>query len=276
MNMSNIRLGELKGVFDDLEIVFQKMHIDFYLIGALAREVWYAGSGRIERTTKDVDFAVFIASKKDYEDVRTFLVKEKKYTESKTNKFIIISPEGIEVDLLPFGGIEIDDELKFEGTGLTSIKTNGFKEIHESGTATFDLDTGHSFRVATLPSIVLLKFIAYDDRPENRGKDPRDVINIILHFFDLQSEFIYDHHSDLFSREGDPSLEQIAARVIGREIKKIIAGNDDLLQRLIHILEVHMEQKEKSGLIRNMVNESDSNVESILQLLTSLLEGITE
>lgn len=276
MNMSNIRLGELKGVFDALEIAFQKMDIDFYLIGALAREVWYSGSGRVERTTKDVDFAVFIGSKRDYEDVRTFLVEEKNYTESKTNEFIIISPEGIEVDLLPFGGIEIDDGLKFEGTGLTSIKANGFMEVHECGTATFDLDTGHSFRIATLPSIVLLKFIAYDDRPENRGKDPRDIINIILHFFELQSDFVYDHHSDLFGRAWDPSLEQIAAKVIGREIKKTIAGNGDLLRRLVNILVVHMNLREKSGLIRNMVNESDRNVEMVLQLLASLLEGITE
>jgi hypothetical protein len=27
--------------------------------------------------------------------------------------------------------------------------------------------TGHLFKVATLPAIVLLKLIAYDDRPEN-------------------------------------------------------------------------------------------------------------
>lgn len=118
-------------------------------------------------------------------------------------------------------------------------------EIHESGTAKFDLDAGRSFRIAVLQSIFLLKFIAYDDRSENRGKDPRDIINIIFHFFDLQSDFIYDHHSDLFGREGDPSLEQIAASVIGREIKKTIVGNHDLLERLIEILEVHLKQKKK-------------------------------
>ncbi|WP_316810148.1 hypothetical protein [Pedobacter heparinus] len=54
--MNNIRLGELKGVFDDLEAIFEKMDIDFYLIGAMARQVWYAGSGRTQRTTQDVDF----------------------------------------------------------------------------------------------------------------------------------------------------------------------------------------------------------------------------
>jgi len=272
----NIRLGELKTVFDDLEVIFNQMEIDFYLIGALAKEVWYTGSGQLQRATKDVDFAVFIASKKDYEGVKTYLIETKNYSESRNNAFIMISPDGVEIDMLPFGGMEIDDDVNFQGTGLTNIKVNGFMEVHQSGTATFDLDTGHSFRIATLPAIVLLKFISYDDRPENRGKDPRDIINIVLHFFNLQSDLIYDHHSDLFGGEDDIELEQIAAKVIGREIRKIIAGNDDLLQRIVNILQVQIEQKEKSGLIRNMVNESGKNVDSILQLLIHLLEGVNE
>lgn len=48
--MNNIRLGELKTVFDDLEVIFNQMQIDFYLIVALAKEVWYTGSGKLQRT----------------------------------------------------------------------------------------------------------------------------------------------------------------------------------------------------------------------------------
>lgn len=76
---------------------------------------------------------------------------------------------GIQVDILPFGEIEINDEVKFEGTGLISIKVNGFNEVYFAGTETVELSTGHTFKVATLPAIVLLKFIAYDDRPEVRA-----------------------------------------------------------------------------------------------------------
>jgi len=272
--MNNIRLGELKVVFDDLEVIFNQMQIDFYLIGALAKEVWYTGSGQLQRTTKDVDFAVFIASKKDYEDVRAHLTETKNYTESKNNAFIMISPDGIEIDILPFGGMEIDDD--FEGLGLTSIKVNGFMEVYQSGTATVDLNTGHSFKIATLPAIVLLKFIAYDDRPEHRGKDPRDIINIVLHFFNLHSDLIYDFHSDLFGGEENLELDQIAAKVIGREIRKIIAGNDDLQLRIISILQIQLERREKSGLIRNMASESEKNVDAIVQLLVYILEGVSD
>ncbi len=37
-------------------------------------------------------------------------------------------------------------------------------------------------KAATLPAIVLLKLIAYDDRPEHRIKDPGDIAGIIYYF----------------------------------------------------------------------------------------------
>lgn len=119
----------------------------------------------------------------------------------KTNSFVLLTPVGIQVDILPFGEIEINNEVKFEGAGLTSIKVNGFNEVYLAGTELVEPATGHTFKVATLPSIILLKFIAYDDRPEVRTKDARDIINIMLHFFELQADLIYDSHADLFGSD---------------------------------------------------------------------------
>jgi hypothetical protein len=42
MNLNNIREGELKEVFDALEEAFAATGTDYYLIGALARDIWYA------------------------------------------------------------------------------------------------------------------------------------------------------------------------------------------------------------------------------------------
>lgn len=106
---------------------------------------------------------------------------------------------------------------------LTSIRMDGFKEVYHSGTQSVQMETGHQFQVATLPSIVLLKLIAFDDRPEIRLKDVGDIANIITHFFDLQAELIYNEHVDLFGDgKGERSVQEIAATVIGREIKKCV------------------------------------------------------
>jgi hypothetical protein len=40
----------------------------------------------------------------------------------------MISPVGVEVDILPFGGLEIDGEILVVAEGVTSIKANDFME----------------------------------------------------------------------------------------------------------------------------------------------------
>lgn len=141
--------------------------------------------------------------------------------------------------------------------------------VFEAGTE------GHNFKVATLPSITLLKFIAYDDRPEVRAKDPRDIVNIMLHFFDLQADLIYESHADLFGGE-EMELEEIAAIVIGREVKNIAAVNVELFKRLNAIIAGLLATKENSAFVRNMVSESGRTVEGILNLLTRLQAGLNQ
>src|SRR5690242_428632 len=215
MNLSSIREGELKEIFDALEEAFKALKIDYYLIGALARDIWYARGNIPFRTTKDVDFAVLIGSRAAYDGVKRYLKDRRGFGDNRGNSFVMRAPSGIQVDILPFGEIEIDDGVKIEGAGLTTIKVNGFKEVYRFGTEEVEMKTGHNFKVATLQAIILLKLIAYDDRPEQRSKDARDIANILLHFFDLHADLIYEHHGDLFGVE-ERSLEEISAIVIGR------------------------------------------------------------
>lgn len=271
MNLNNIREGELKDAFDALEESFAATGTDYYIIGALARDVWYSRGSKTFRQTKDIDFAVLVGSTENYEAVKQYLIKNKNFTDSKGNLFVMHTPSGVQVDILPFGGIEIDNAVNFAGAGLTWIKVNGFKEVYVSGTEEVKMETGHHFKIATLPSIVLLKFISFDDRPEQRSKDARDIANIIAHFFDLQADFIYKDHVDLFAEvNNEQTLDEISAIVIGREIKKICGANKNLLNRLKQILQSHIDQKEESLFIRNMVAENKGSVENSIQLLSNI------
>jgi hypothetical protein len=89
MNLSNVRKGYLKEVFDALEEAFLALYIDYYLIGALARDVWYAKGKKNFRTTKDADFAVLIGSKNQYEEVKQYLKQHKNFQNSRGNAFVI-------------------------------------------------------------------------------------------------------------------------------------------------------------------------------------------
>lgn len=268
MSLNEIREGELKEVFTALEAAFTATGTDFYIIGAIARDVWYARGEKSFRRTRDLDFAVLVASQEEYLSVKNFLAENSQFREAKTNAFALFAPGGIQVDILPFGAISIDDTIEFKGQGLTSIKVNGFAEVYQTGTTTVELLTGHHFKVASLPSIVLLKMIAFDDRPEQRAKDAKDIASIITHYFDLQADFIYSHHIDLFEDETDSkTLEEISAIVIGREIKAICAGNIALLERLQLILSTHTRRAAESNFVRYMVEETNTNVRQCVQLL---------
>lgn len=272
MQLNNIREGELKDLFDALEEAFDATGTDYYIIGALARDVWYSRGNKTFRQTKDVDLAILVGSQEDYAAVKKYLSEKKGFTATKNNSFVMLTPAGVQVDILPFGEIEIDDGVTITGTGLSNIKVNGFMEVYQWGTQAIEMQTGHQFKIATLPAIVLLKLIAFDDRPEMRSKDARDIANIIAHFFELQAELIYREHVDLFTEEAnEQSLEQIAAVVIGREISKIIASNNTIKERLQRILKTHIEIGDKSSFVRNMVAETNSTVEGNVRLLQNML-----
>lgn len=149
MNLNSIREGELKDAFDALEEAFAATGTDYYIIGALARDVWYPIGSKLFRQTKDVDFAVLVGSTEDYNGVKQYLKENKKFDNSKGNSFALHTDSGIQVDILPFGEIEIDDAVNFSGAGLTSIKVNGFKEVYDSGTEEVKTKTGHNFKIAT-------------------------------------------------------------------------------------------------------------------------------
>ena len=132
MNLSNVREGALKEVYDAVEEAFKALGIDYYLIGAIARDTWYARAKKEPRKTFDVDFAALVGSIAEYEQVKQYLKDHKQYQDTKGNAFVMIAPSGMQVDILPFGEIEIDDGIRLEGKGLTTIKVNGFKEVVSS------------------------------------------------------------------------------------------------------------------------------------------------
>lgn len=259
-----------------LEEAFLACGIDYYLVGALARDVWYANGGKAFRATKDVDVAVLVGSAEQYEHVRRYLVENKGYALSATNDLVVIAPDHTSIDLLPFGGVDIDGNIiKGEAKTLKRIKQNGLMEVYKSGTDQIEVIEGRTFEVATLPAIVLLKFIAYDDRPEVRTKDASDIANIITRYFDLHADLVYSEHYDLFAEEQpNRSLVFVAATVIGREMGKILSENETLHKRIGSIIEGHISTWEKSKFVKQMALETDMAMDTVRGMLAGILEGL--
>lgn len=108
IDLSKARFKNFKSVFEKLEEALIEAEIDFYVLGALARDMHFSVEHIDTRTTADVDLAVYINSREDdkYKSLRNDLIQNYDFIETKSNNFALISPEGVTIDLLPFGEIE--------------------------------------------------------------------------------------------------------------------------------------------------------------------------
>ena len=275
---------EITEMLSALERGFGKFGIDFYLVGAVARDVWMSGINKIapRRTTGDIDFAVLINDKGTYESLKAYLVKTEGFHPTRENAFVLLWKDRTEVDLMPFGAIEDEDGMvTVEGTGYTSIHVPGFSEVYKEGLPEMELSTGlsgksvHQFKFCTLPGIVLLKMIAWDDRPEKRRDDIKDISDILNHFFNMYDNEIWENHSELFG-EDDADLKHIAARVMGREMSKIAKRNEKLFGRIEGILNTNTDDMPNSKMAAIMIEYFENTVEDNVLLLQQLKQGFTE
>ncbi|NUQ25977.1 MAG: hypothetical protein HUU34_18665 [Saprospiraceae bacterium] len=269
---------EITEMLSALERGFEKLGIDFYLVGAVARDVWMHGINHItpRRTTGDIDFAVLINDKGTYEALKDYLTTVESFQTHTGNDFVLLWKDKVHVDLLPFGAIENEDgKVIVSNWGLTNINLQGFTEIYEAGLPQLELGGKHLFKFCTLPGIVLLKMIAYDDRPEVRRDDIKDISDILNYFFDMYDDEIWENHNDLFEDE-NADLKHIAARVMGREMSKIAKRNEKLFDRIKGILDANTTDVAGSKIAGIMVEYFENTVEDSVILLEQLKRGFTE
>lgn len=263
---------------------FAHFGIDFYIVGAVARDIWltqiYDEPDR--RITKDLDLAIFIHDTAEYEALQTWLVEHEGFILAQSSAFCLLYPSSagpgnVTVDLMPFGAIADEaGDVYFSGRGMERISTVGFTEVLADA-ATVTIPTGEQWRIVTLPGIVVLKLVAWQDRPE-RGKDAVDVWNLLAVYFDLITDDVYTNHLDLFAEEETPDTTNltllVGARVLGRQVQQLVAGRP-VQARLLALLADQLALGEASPLARTMSRQGPE-IATCLAALNALRTGMED
>lgn len=268
--------GNYKEILEALERGFSKFGIDFYLVGATARDVWMKGVHEMlpKRATSDIDFGIMIKDSGIFADLKNYLIEVEGFVPYRENAFVLIWKDKTQVDLIPFGELEKQGVATVKGTGFISMNVEGFKEVYEEAAEEIQTDDINKFKVCTLAGIVILKLIAWDDRPEMRGDDIDDIAEIIKNYFHFNSEAIWENHSDLFT--DDNNLDDIASQYLGREIGKIVSGNPKLIERIKLILGKGLADSNSNNLDELLATESDETIDFSRSLISHILAGIKE
>jgi len=206
--------------------------------------------------------------------LKAYLVACEGFTETRANAFTLLYRNGVQVDLLPFGAIEQEDRtVRFDGLGLTTISTQGLAEAYHASQAVH-LGEEKTFKVCTLPGLIILQLIAWQDRSDVRPKDAQDVGYILEKYFDIATQEIYDHHNDLF--EENTELVEIGARVLGRHMGDILSSAPLLRERITRLLTDYTSDPRDSRLGEAMARGTDYPAAEAVHRLGLVLRGIED
>lgn len=267
----------------------QQLGLDFFLVGAVARDLWLdtAMDAAPRRRTMDVDLAVLVRHEAEYEQLRTWLVTHEQFHAPSSSAFCLIhEPTGVQVDLMPFGGIaDAEGRVRVAGKGLTSISVEGLAEVLARA-APVRITDQITWQMVTLPGLVGLKLLAWNDRPEQRGKDGTDLRLIFQHYHALITDDIITQHYELLISLADTVDDDIMClvgiQVLGQELKSLVSTAPLLHERLQGILATQTELGTASRLAQAMaqsISPADRTTPSVrqgVQWLRLLLAGLQE
>lgn len=227
-NFENFRNVKYKSALDILEETFRKFGIDFYLIGAMSRDLWTENVLHLPRfrATLDLDFAICINDYNIYEQIIECLIENKF---EKTNYPYRFMFENTIIDLLPFGEIEKNGNVTFKSNPPLTLSMLSYDEVTRHSIKLSD-----NFQTVTLPGLCIMKLVSYYDSPDKRAKDIDDFIYILENYFNIFTDNIIENFSTLIAEYNNA---QIAGSVVlGKEMKSIFGENGKLKSIIVNSL----------------------------------------
>lgn len=260
-----------------LDSVITQLGIDFFLVGAQARDIYLLQlrGEASTRKTLDYDFGIRVASWDQFFETKSALIATGRYAEIKGSPQRLKYKQSILLDLLPFGQIESPTGIiTWPGDYPQSMSTMGFQEAYESSIPVVIQDNPiFTVRVCSVPGLIALKLIAWEERAEGSAKDAQDIVSLIkAYLFGENSERLYLDEQDILN-DPDFDFDRAGARLLGRDISRVVS--EPIKQHLVRLL--LRETQVSFSLVRDMLIGFDSEgikAQYHLSLLRSLLQGI--
>lgn len=230
INFEALRNGEMKGTFDALERAFKKHDVDYYLIGAYARDMWLNHLVYLpeRRATVDVDFSIYISHHEQFDDLKAHLVLSEGFLKDE-EPYRLYSHDQHIVDLIPFGGIEKNKVVYLNGNPPTELSVFGNAEVLNH--ASIIEQDEKNFKICNLPGLCILKLLSGNDNPDRFPKDMGDFYYILENYFEIAGDKFFDaDYDDLIDDEFIPVLS--AAKMLGRQMRPIVNESYQLKDRI--------------------------------------------
>jgi predicted nucleotidyltransferase len=255
-----------------LENGLKTHQINFYLLGSIEQKNQSLDNKDIKN--QKTCFSFFINDKSSYPEIREYLINKKGFTGDKNNLFSLNWKNNLVVFLIPFGEYQTRPSKVIIGLTCMDVLVLN-QSLPPTITDTNNLALKKHFNFCSLPGIVLLKLISFEQCADKKLDIIKDISKIIKHFFDLYTCQIYKKHNNLLNSH-DINLQCIAGRIIGRDMREETKLNEDIFLKIKKILQKNSIDIRSSEIAKMMVNVSENTIQENLKILKEIKIGYLE
>ena len=195
--------------------------VECFMVGATARDIVLEQWGiSPDRATRDVDFGVRVVTWEEFNLLCNVLTQRGFEKTNSPHRFLW---NELPVDIIPFGELE-EPKSRLDWGDDIVFTTIGFEEALKCSHVV--QIKGKNLKIASLAGLFLLKLIAWNDRPQERGSDAVDMAKIMQCYLDVgNEERMYEVHNDLIELLEPYDVRRASAALLGRDLKKFVVKN---------------------------------------------------
>ena len=211
----------LHAILAHAKVATQALGIGMFVGGAMARDIMltHVHGQAVRRATRDVDIGLYIESWERFAALKDRLAATGAFFEVQgmPHRLHYLRRGGTPLDLIPFGGIAGEDKTITWPPGHdVLLNVAGFQEGLDSADLV-DLGAGLAVHVCTLPSLSVLKLLAWRDRGNQNNKDATDFLALAQAYASAgNTDRLYEEEAGLLEKANhDPDVA--GAALLGKD-----------------------------------------------------------
>ncbi|MBE0494115.1 MAG: nucleotidyl transferase AbiEii/AbiGii toxin family protein [Thiomicrospira sp.] len=223
----------LVDVYQRVQTLADQLQLDVLVVGAMARDLVlvHGFNARLERGTRDIDFAVQLADWSSFHTLTEALINDNfRKSEKWSHRFNFNAKDDMtwEIGIIPFGGVtDPEQNIKWPPDQSIMMSVLGFDEAHENALYVNIGDDVSSFvmKVVSPPAMSVLKLISWLERePTIRRKDAQDLRYLMNTYSKIPQIFdrIYEQG---FMEAQDWDEDKASAMILGADANALIKPN---------------------------------------------------
>lgn len=256
----------------------QTLRLEFFVAGALARDIWldYIYRVPVTRLTRDIDVGIHVASWNEFEALRNRLIADAGLVPDAHRLHRLRMPTSdVPLDIVPFGGVEDRERrIAWPPDGATVMSLLGFAEAFRAAPLV-ELAPQLPVRVASLAGLAALKLLSWSERGRETDRDAVDFWLILRNYGDpCHRERLLLEEDETLAAE-DHDVSRAGARLLGSDMSRILDGKGTAF--LIRMITAELDDSQSRRLLNVAVRQTAAEDEytQLRELLRAVVRGLT-